>query len=372
MRADVMPVGGPGDVSSVPERIIALPKVELHVHLEGSMRPGTVAELANESGVDLPTSLAAGRWRFANFDDFMRQYSAACRVLTRREHFSRIATEFVEDAAAVGVRYAEVTFTPAGHARRVGDWHWPADAVLDAFASAGRSHGVTVAVILDHSRENPLRDAERTAELAVECRSRGVVALGLGGDEHDGGRAFKKAFAFARDHGLGSVVHAGETAGPDSIWTAIDDLGASRIGHGLTAIHDRRLLERLVADGIVLEVCPTSNVATGVVASLKRHPWPRLVAASLRVTVNSDDPAMFGTNVAREFALVRKLWGASDDDLADLTRTALAGSYAPAAVRSRVELGVAAWVSCALLASNRLAGPAPNAAATTNKEARLP
>jgi adenosine deaminase len=350
MRADDAPVGGaPGNVCGVRERIIALPKVELHVHLESSMRPGTVAELATESGVDLQHSLVSGRWRFANFEDFMRQYGAACRVLTRREHFSRIATEFVQDAAAVGVRYAEVTFTPVGHARRVGDWHWPVDAVLDAFASAGRSHGVTVAVILDHSRENPLRDAMRTAEVAMEARSRGVVALGLAGDEHeDGGRAFKKAFAFARDHGLGSVVHAGETTGPESIWIAIDDLGASRIGHGLSAVHDRRLLERLVADGIVLEVCPTSNVATGVVASLERHPWPRLVAAGLRLTVNSDDPAMFSTNLASEFALVRQLWGASDDDLGDLTRTALAGSYAPAVVRSHVERRLAVWDSCRL------------------------
>ena len=131
-------------------RLVAMPKVELHVHLEGSMRPETVAELARQSGVGLPRSLAAGRWHFASFQDFMDQYSAACRALTRPEHFARVATEFVEDIAADGVRYAEVTFTPAGHARRLGDWHWPTSTVLENLASASRSHGIAVAVILDH------------------------------------------------------------------------------------------------------------------------------------------------------------------------------------------------------------------------------
>jgi adenosine deaminase len=327
----------PGSASDVPDRLIAMPKVELHVHLEGSMRPGTVAEFAKQGGVELPWSLAAGQWRFASFQDFMNQYSAACRALTCPEQFARVATEFVEDIAAAGVRYAEVTFTPGGHARRLGDWHWPTSAVLDGLASASRSHGVTVAVILDHCRDKPLDEAMRIAELAVEYRSHGVVALGLGGDEKDERCSFKKAFAYARDHGLGSVVHAGETTGPDSIWTAIDDLGASRIGHGLAALDDKRLVDRLVADGIILEVCPTSNVATGVISSLQQHPWPRLVAAGLRLTVNSDDPAMFHTNLARELALIRNLWGADVDALVGLTRVALAGSFAKQAVRTCIE-----------------------------------
>jgi len=333
----------PGEAYDVPERLILMPKVELHVHLEGSMRPGTVVELAEQSGVDLPWSLAAGRWRFANFQDFMVQYTVMCRALTRPDHFARVATEFVEDVAAVGVRYVEVTFTPGGHARRVGDWQWPTSAVLDGLASASRSHGVTVAVILDHSRDRPLHEAMQAAELAVEYRSRGVVALGLGGDEKDGTGPFRKAFAYAREHGLGSVVHAGETTGPYTIWTAIDDLGASRIGHGLAALGERRLVDRLVADGIVLEVCPTSNAATGVVSSIQEHPWPRLAATGLRTTVNSDDPAMFHTNLARELALIRFLWGADDNALAILTRNALAGSFGTAAVRARIEREVTAW-----------------------------
>jgi len=320
-----------------------MPKVELHVHLEGSMRPGTIVELARQSGVELPWSLASGRWRFTSFQDFMDQYSVACRALTRPEHFARVATEFVEDIAAVGVRYAEVTFTPGGHARRIGDWQWPISVVLDGLASAGRSRGITVAVILDHSRERPLSEAMRIAELAVEYRSRGVVALGLAGDEKDDAASFKKAFAYARDHGLGAIVHAGETTGPRSIWTAIDDLGASRIGHGLCALGERRLVDRLVTDGIVLEVCPTSNVATGVVASLREHPWPRLAAAGLRLTVNSDDPAMFHTNLARELALIRNLWGADEDAFVGLTRVALAGSYAEPALRACIEHDAAAW-----------------------------
>lgn len=337
--------GRPRGAFDAPGRLIAMPKVELHVHLEGSMRPGTVVELAKQSGVDLPWSLASGRWCFTGFQDFMDQYSVACRALSRPEHFARVATEFVEDVAAIGVRYAEVTFTPGGHARRVGDWHWPISQVLDSLASVGRSRGVTLAVILDHSRDRPLHEAMWTAELAVEYRSRGVVALGLAGDEKDGAAPFKKAFAYARDHGLGTVVHAGETTGPGSVWTAIDDLGASRIGHGLAALGERRLVDRLVADGIVLEVCPTSNLATGVVPSLQEHPWPTLAAAGLRLTVNSDDPAMFHTNLARELALIRNMWGADDDALVSLTRTALAGSFAEPALRACIEHEVAAWAS---------------------------
>ena len=167
--------------------------------------------------------------------------------------------------------------------------------------------------------------------------------MGLGGDEKEDPCSFKKAFSYARDHGLGSVVHAGETTGPDSIWAAIDDLGASRIGHGLAALGERRLVDRLVADGIILEVCPTSNVATGVVPSLQEHPWPRLAAAGLRLTVNSDDPAMFHTNLARELALIRNVWGADDDALVSLTRTALAGSFAEPALRACIEHEVTAW-----------------------------
>jgi adenosine deaminase len=334
-----------GRAADVPDRLIAMPKAELHVHLEGSMRPGTVVELAKQSGVDLPWSLASGRWRFASFQDFMNQYSEACRALTRPEHFARVATEFVEDIAAAGVRYAEVTFTPEVHARRAGDWLWPTSVVLDSLASASRSHGLAVAVILDHSRNRPLYEAMRTAELAVEYHSRGVVALGLGGDEKDDACSFKKAFAYARDHGLGSVVHAGETTGPGSIWTAVDDLGASRIGHGLAALGERRLVDRLVADGIIMEICPTSNAATGVISSLQEHPWPRLAAVGLHLTVNSDDPAMFHTNLTREVALVRELWGADDDALTDLTRVALAGSFAEPAVRARIEHELTVWAS---------------------------
>ncbi len=334
-----------GSASDIPGWLMAMPKVELHVHLEGSMRPETVAELAKQSGVELPRSLAAGQWHFVSFQDFMDQYSAACRALTRPEHFAQVATEFVEDIAAGGVRYAEVTFTPAGHARRLGDWHWPISTVLESLASASRSHGITVAVILDHCRDKPLDEAMQVAELAVEYCNRGVVALGLGGDEKDETCSFKKAFAYASDHGLGSVVHAGETTGPVSIWTAIDDLGASRIGHGLTALRDKRLVDRLVADQVILEVCPTSNVATGVVPSLREHPWPRLVATDLRLTVNSDDPAMFRTSLGRELALVQDLWDADVDSLVDLNRVALAGSFANQAVRTRIEHELAAWAA---------------------------
>ena len=208
------------------------PIVELHVHLEGSMRPNTIRELADANGVELPAALSAGRWSFQDFDDFMVQYGRlACRCLQRPEDFYRVAVEFIDDVTDAGTRYVEVTFTPGGHGRRVGNWEWPLESMLAGLADRGGQRGVTARVILDHSREQPLEVATRTAGLAVAYRDRGVVGLGLGGDERHTAAAFAPAFTLARDHGLASIVHAGVFTGPDSVGDAIDSLGATRVGH---------------------------------------------------------------------------------------------------------------------------------------------
>lgn len=310
------------------------PIVELHVHLEGSMRPDTIRELADANGVDLPAALSAGRWSFQDFDDFMVQYGLACRCLRRPEDFYRVAVEFIDDVADAGTRYVEVTFTPGGHGRRVGDWEWPLESMLAGLADRGGQRGVIARVILDHSREQPLEMAMRTAELAVAYRERGVVGLGLGGDERHTPATFAPAFALARDHGLASIVHAGEFSDSDSVWGAIDSLGATRIGHGITAVNDRALLDRLAADCVVLEVCPTSNLRTGVVRDLTEHPFSDLRAAGVLVTINSDDPMMFHTSAVAELQLVQTTWGLGHAEIEELLDTAASAACLPAVAQA--------------------------------------
>jgi adenosine deaminase len=290
--------------------------------------------LADGYGEPLPSGLQGDRWSFRDFDDFMDQYSAACRLLKSTSDFFRIAIEFVEDAAAAGARYVEATFTPGGHARRLGTWTAPLEAVLAGFEQASVANGLKVRVILDHSREQPLATAMRTAELALEFKDRGVVALGLGGDERYEPQLFEEAFKLATDGGLKAVVHAGEFTGPESIWGAIDVLGASRIGHGLAASQDLSLLKRLVKDRIPLEVCPTSNLRTRVVKELSAHPLPSLLDAGVGVTINTDNPTMFGTNLRREFQLVCDMWGRTHGQLHDAADLAVESACDVAAARA--------------------------------------
>ena len=247
------------------------PKVELHLHLEGSMRLETVRALAVDSGVDLPQSLVGdgAAWSFADFEDFLVQYAVACSTLTTPDHFHRIALELVEDLARQRIRYAEVTFTPTGHARRLGSWTWPLHAVLSGFDEGRRRHGVVVGVILDHSREQPLELAMEAAKVAVAHAPCGVVALGLGGDEAYPPELFAPAFDLARCGGVPAVVHAGESAGPASVVGALDVLRAVRIGHGIRSLESPELVRRLADEGIPLEVCPTSNVRTGIVRRIE-------------------------------------------------------------------------------------------------------
>jgi adenosine deaminase len=332
--------------------IVVAPKVELHLHLEGSMRPATVREFAAESGVVLPAALTgnSGAWRFTDFGDFLAQYAVACSTLTTPEHFHRIALELVEDLARQHVGYAEVTFTPTGHARRLGSWTWPLHAVLSGLHEGRRSHGVVVGMILDHSREHPLDVAMEAAKVAVAHAPCGVVALGLGGDEAFPPEPFAAAFELARCGGVPAVVHAGESAGPSSVIGALDALRAVRIGHGIRSLESPELVRRLADEGVPLEVCPTSNVRTGVVGQIEDHPWPSLVDAGLEVTVNSDDPTMFGSDLVGEIRVLRDVFGLDRDDLAVLTRRALAHSFAPDDVRARIEGELADWLAAPMSA----------------------
>jgi aminodeoxyfutalosine deaminase len=298
---------------SLVEYLKAAPKAELHVHLEGSIRPATLLVLAQRNGVTLPADSEQGlrAWfAFRDFAHFIDIYIAVTRCLKTAEDYELIAYEFGAAMARQNVRYAEVTFTPSTQ-RWLGVPHevW----LPGLNRGRHRAHadfGVEMRWIFDIVRSIPDLDrriagADYTTSSAIECRDEGVVALGLGGLEAGyPAQDFVRWFDQARAAGLHSVPHAGETAGPESIWASLRHLGAERIGHGVSSIADPELLDYLAEQHVPLEVCPTSNVRLGIVSSYAEHPLRRLYEAGVPLTVNSDDPALFGTTLNDELALL--------------------------------------------------------------------
>ncbi|HET9250285.1 MAG TPA: adenosine deaminase [Actinomycetota bacterium] len=338
--------------------LVALPKAELHVHLEGSIRPETVRELADREGISVPSGLSDGGWRFAGFDDFIDQYTTTCALLSGPEDFRRLAYEFCQDEARTGVAYAEVVFSPSNHAPRLGDdWFGPIEAVLDGLESGRRDFGVTARVAPDLVRDAGLGMAERSLEVALKYAGRGVVALNAAGSERIGVEPFAPLFRRAKDAGLRSVPHAGEWAGPRNVWETLEHYLPDRIGHGVRAAEDPALVEHLAAIGIPLEVSPVSNVATGVYAGLAEHPFRRLRDAGVGVTLNSDDPPMFGAWLSDVYASARDTWAFTDEELAEIARTGVRASFADPDVARTILEGIDGW----------LAGPAPTGDGATRR-----
>jgi aminodeoxyfutalosine deaminase len=309
----------------------ALPKVELHVHLEGSMRPETLLQLRRKHRLEeLPGTLAQLRewYAFRDFAHFIDVYVASVRALVDGDDFALLARTTGEHLAAQDVRYAEVTFTPWLHLSR----GLPLDEVFagleEGRLDVERRLGVRLRWITDAPGDAGVEAAERTLEAVLALGSAAVVGFGLGGPEV-ARPPFAQVFAAARQAGLRAVPHAGEAAGPEAVWAALDDLGAERIGHGIAAAADAALLRRLRDEQTVLEVCPTSNVRTRVVADLARHPLPALVDAGVAVTVNSDDPPMFNTTLRQELLSVLAPVGLSRAQLVACLQTAVDGSFMP-------------------------------------------
>ena len=323
-----------------------LPKVELHIHLEGSVRAATLRELAARDGASLPHGLREDGWTFEGPLDFIGNYLELCQLLTTLDDFRRIAEEFCEDLAATGVRYAEAVFSPANHARRLGgDWHGPIEAVLDGLAAGERAHGVTVRLCPDIVRDAGMDDADRTLEVALRYAGRGVVALNCAGSERTGIEPFARHFRVAADAGLRSVPHAGEWAGADNVWATLEHYRPDRIGHGVRAIDDPVLVEELARRGIPLEVSPVSNVATGAYPGLAAHPFPALREAGVVVTLNSDDPGMFGGWLTDVYAAAREAWDLDDRELAALARASLDASFAEDPLRAALRREIDGWLA---------------------------
>jgi adenosine deaminase len=323
----------------------ALPKAHLHVHLEGSMRPTTVVELAHRHGVELPEGLREGRYEFRDFRHFIAEWVAGLRSLQRLEDFRRIAYEFCEDEAREGVRYAEVSFSLPEHAARSGDWDGSVLAVLDGFADGERDHGIVCRPYVDVVRGVGMALSRMAMESAVRHRDGGVIGIGLGGDERHPPEAYAHLFRHATEEGLHSLPHAGETGGPASIAGALHALAAERLGHGIHVLEDPMLVAEVRERRIPLDVCPTSNVMTKVVPSAAAHPLPRLLEEGLVVTLNADDPSMFATSITDEFGFARDVVGLSDEELADISRTAIRVSFAPQELKEAFCGDVDAWLT---------------------------
>jgi adenosine deaminase len=319
--------------------LATLPKAHLHLHLDGAMRPSTLRELAGKGGMQVPAIR-----QYGSFAPFAETMDAAQLVIQRDEDVVRLVREVVEDAGADGAVWIEISVWPGFLRDRLGSHERVVELVLEAAADAATRTGVGVGVMIAANRNRGADAASRTAELAGRFAGRGVVSFGLDGDEAaapPGG--FARAFAIAADAGLRRTPHAGELLGPGSVADALDLLGAERILHGVRAVEDRDLLERLAGSPICLDVCPTSNVMLGVVPSIDRHPLPDLVNAGVRCSLNADDPLLFGTSVLSEYETARAELHQSDDQLAEIARSSLECSSAPADLVARGVAGIDRW-----------------------------
>jgi aminodeoxyfutalosine deaminase len=283
----------------------------LHVHLEGSVRPATLLDIARRNGVDLGADSVpelAKLYEFTDFPHFLRVWLMTTGALRTERDFRQVVLDYAAEAASHGAVYIEGIFTPAEPAGRGVPWEEVFAGYCDGAAEATERYGVRIGLTLDIPRDYPMEAAELTVRHGIAHRDRGVVGIGLGGAEGDYPPGpIAAVFARARDGGLGSVPHAGEADGPESIRAAVDLLGADRIRHGIRAVEDPSLLADLADRGIVLDVCPTSNIRTGVVPDLAAHPLPQLLAAGVACTINTDDPAMFGTDLTAEHEVAAQL-----------------------------------------------------------------
>jgi adenosine deaminase len=324
-----------------------MPKVELHIHLEGSIRPETLLELARRNRVQLPASTIEGlhKWyHFRNFDHFVEIYGIMSSSIQSTEDIEFVAREFLSGQAAQGIRYSEVTYTPFTHYRSKGLAFRDQLAALNrARAWAEAELGVSMRLVLDFARKASVEQARIVADWAIAAMGDGVVALGLGGAEAGySASKFNAVFERARAAGLARTPHAGETVGPESIWSALRELDATRIGHGVRCLEDPALVEHLRARQIPLEVCPSSNVCLGVAPSMYAHPLPQLLDAELYVTINSDDPPMFTTTLTDEYLAVARTFSLGATAIELLVFNAVHATLLPPGEKAKLEAEFAA------------------------------
>ncbi len=281
--------------------MVPFPKIELHVHLEGTVRPQTLREIARRNDYALPDDLES-LYRFRDFAHFIEVWVLTTNALRTEADFRQMVVDYAREAAVHGAVYLEGIFSPAERVRRDVAWEEIFEGVCAGAQEARELHGVEIRLTPDITRGFTQEEARATVEWAARYRDRGVVGVGLGGLEAEfPPEPYAEVFRLARSLGLGSVPHAGEAAGAASVRAALEDLDADRIRHGIRAVEDASLVAELAGRGTVLDVCPISNLRTGVVRSLETHPLPQLAAAGVRCSISTDDPAMFDTDLTRDY-----------------------------------------------------------------------
>ncbi|CAB4708287.1 MAG: adenosine deaminase [Actinobacteria bacterium] len=332
--------------------LLTLPKAHLHLHFTGSMRHSTLLELAERDGIALPDSLV-DEWppELSAADEkgwfrFQRLYDVARSVLRTEADVRRLVLEAAEDDVRDGGRWLEIQVDPSGYGARFGGITAFTDLVLDAVADAARTTGLGMAVVIAANRTRHPLDARTLARLAAQYADRGVVGFGLSNDERRGTTAdFAGAFAIAERAGLLLAPHGGELLGPEAVRGCLDHLHADRLGHGVRSAEDPALLDRIVAAGIALEVCPVSNVALGVYSDLTSVPLPTLLAAGATVALGADDPLLFGSELAGQYATMRAAHDLDDAQLAELARMSLRASRAPSDVLDTALADIDGWLA---------------------------
>jgi len=330
--------------------VAGLPKAEIHVHHVGSASPRIVSQLAARHPGTVPSDPEELRafYRFRDFAHFIEVYLAVVDLVREPEDVRLLTYEVAADMAGQNIRYAELTLTPYTNVQAGVPIEAFGEAVEDARVAAERDHGVRLRWVYDIPGEFGLPAAEATATYALEHAPETLLGFGLGGPEIGVGRPqFKPVFDRARAAGLHSVPHAGETTGPQTVWDALEQLGAERIGHGTSAVQDERLVAHLVEHGIPLEVCPTSNIATRAVERLEDHPLRRLYDAGVHVTINSDDPPMFGTDLNQEYEIAARLLDLDEAGLVEIAKNAVTAAFLPdpekRALAAEMDAYLAGW-----------------------------
>lgn len=287
------------------ESVLSFPKIELHVHLEGTVGPRDLLEMARRNGVGLPADNEddlAGLYVYRDFEHFLELWLMTTSAIRTERDFRQVVLSYARTAASHGAVYIEGIFSPAERTNDNASWDEVFAGFCDGAAEAKELTGVEVRLTTDIGRGMDIDTAIRTATYSVKYRDRGIVGLGLGGPEAQYPAApYQRAFLIAKEGGIGSVPHAGEAAGAASVREVVEVLHADRIRHGIRALEDPGLVRELAARGIVSDVCPISNLRTGVVKSLQEHPLAAMIGAGLLCSIGTDDPAMFDTDLSREY-----------------------------------------------------------------------
>lgn len=317
----------------IPPSIAALPKAELHLHLEGSIRPSVAVALAARHGVVLAESDVRQRYAYTNFLEFIDAFKWVTSFLREPADFALLAGDLAEQLLAQDVVYAEVTLSVGVMLLRNQNPQANFEAILAATAPY-ESKGLRLNFIFDAVRQFGPDHARQVLDSAIACRSSRIVAFGIGGDELQIPTAdFRRIYHRAADAGLHRLIHAGETGGPEKIREAVELLGAERIGHGIAATHDPALMDLLASRRVVLEVCPTSNVCTGALAGQLRrpatildHPLPQILRHGIPVVLSTDDPSMFHTTLADEYRHAHSM-GLHESELSQLVQNSFTFSF---------------------------------------------